>query len=41
MVSTGTIEGSTESQGVIGAREDATQGSPASEWDDQRGAVAK
>ena len=35
MVSTGTSEGSTESQGVIGAREDATQGSPASERDDQ------
>lgn len=37
VVSTDTSEGSTESQGVIGAREDATQGSPASEWDDQRG----
>lgn len=37
MVSTGTSEGSTEPQGVIGAREDATQGSPASERDDQRG----
>ena len=37
MVSTDTSEGSTESQGVIGARENATQGSPASERDDQRG----